>query len=56
MARKQPPSRRADAAPTALFERSQAILEQARAQVTRSVNTEMVRAYWLVGQEIVEEE
>src|SRR5262249_45970629 len=38
------------------FQRIQAILEQARAQVARSVNTEMVRAYWLVGREIVEEE
>lgn len=56
MAKKQPPSRRTEAVPTALFERIQAILEQARAQIARSVNTEMVRAYWLVGREIVEEE
>ena len=56
MAKKQPPSRRTEAVPTALFERIRAILEQARAQVARSVNTEMVRAYWLVGREIVEEE
>ena len=56
MARKQPPSRRTEAVPAALFGRIQAILEQARAQVARSVNTEMVRAYWLVGREIVEEE
>ena len=32
------------------------ILEQARANVVRSVNSEMVIAYWLVGREIVEEE
>jgi predicted nuclease of restriction endonuclease-like (RecB) superfamily len=32
------------------------ILEQARANVARSVNTEMVRAYWLIGREVVEEE
>ena len=31
-------------------------LTRARDQVARSVNTEMVRAYWLVGREIVEEE
>jgi hypothetical protein len=34
----------------------QRILEKARAQVVRTVNTEMVRAYWLIGREIVEEE
>src|SRR3954464_689746 len=56
MAKKQPPSRRSEAVPAALFERIRAILEQARAQVARSVNSEMVRAYWLVGREIVEEE
>jgi hypothetical protein len=32
------------------------ILEQARSNVVRSVNSEMVIAYWLVGREIVEEE
>jgi len=31
------------------------ILEHARANVVRSVNSEMVIAYWLVGREIVEE-
>jgi hypothetical protein len=45
MAKKQPPSRRGEAVPAALFGRIRAILEQARAQVARSVNTEMVRAY-----------
>jgi predicted nuclease of restriction endonuclease-like (RecB) superfamily len=34
----------------------QRILEEARAQVVRTVNTEMVRVYWLIGREIVEEE
>jgi hypothetical protein len=32
------------------------ILEQARANVVRSVNSEMVIAYWLIGREIVEDE
>ena len=31
------------------------ILEQARANVVRSVNSNMVLAYWLVGREIIEE-
>ncbi|MEA1865339.1 MAG: DUF1016 N-terminal domain-containing protein, partial [Euryarchaeota archaeon] len=39
-----------------LFDRVVTILEQARANVVRSVNSEMVIAYWLVGREIVEEE
>jgi predicted nuclease of restriction endonuclease-like (RecB) superfamily len=37
-----------------LYERVAQILEQARGQVARSVNTAMVQAYWLVGREIVE--
>jgi|SRR5271157_1261924 len=32
------------------------ILVQARSQLARTVNVEMVRAYWLIGREIVEEE
>ncbi len=39
-----------------LFERVREILDAARSNVARSVNTEMVRAYWLVGQAIVEDE
>jgi len=39
-----------------LYERIRAILAEARLNVTRTVNAEMVRAYWLVGREIVEEE
>ena len=39
-----------------LYGRIHAILTAARTNVARSVNTEMVRAYWLVGREIVEEE
>ncbi|GEM_PF-6026447 len=38
-----------------LFERVVAILERARANVVQSVNTNMVVAYWLIGQEIVQE-
>ena len=39
-----------------LYKRVARLLEQARGQVARSVNTAMVRAYWLVGREIVEVE
>ncbi|MCE9552547.1 MAG: PDDEXK nuclease domain-containing protein [Planctomycetes bacterium] len=38
-----------------LFQRVAAILDQARSNVVRSVNTNMVLAYWLIGREIVEE-
>jgi DUF1016 N-terminal domain len=49
------PTRPVEVPPT-VFQRVQSILEQARAQVARSINTEMVRAYWLIGREIIEEE
>ena len=39
----------------ALLERVVSILEQARANVLRSVNCNMVVAYWLIGREIVQE-
>jgi len=39
-----------------LYERVAEILEAARGQVARTVNTAMVHAYWLVGREIVEVE
>ncbi|MCG3204753.1 MAG: putative nuclease YhcG [Elusimicrobia bacterium] len=39
-----------------LFNRISLILEHARRNVVRTVNTEMVQAYWMIGQEIVEEE
>ena len=44
-------------APTndALFARIVTILEDARARVVRTVNSEMVLAYWYIGREIVEE-
>lgn len=38
-----------------LMERVISILEQARANVVRAVNSNMVIAYWLIGREIVEE-
>ena len=41
--------------PAALFERIVSILDQARGNVVRAVNTNMVLAYWLIGREIVEE-
>jgi len=37
-----------------LYERSVQIIEAARAHVSRTVNTSMVHAYWLIGREIVE--
>jgi len=40
---------------TGLFERVASILEQARGNVVRAVNTSMVTAYWLIGREIVRE-
>ena len=39
--------------PGLLFDRVAAILEQARDNVVRAVNTNMVLAYWLIGREIV---
>jgi predicted nuclease of restriction endonuclease-like (RecB) superfamily len=39
---------------TNLFERIVSILEEARNNVVRSVNSNMVIAYWLIGREIVE--
>ena len=39
-----------------LFQRIREILEDARNKVYRTANTEMLRAYWNVGREIVEEE
>ena len=40
---------------TNLFDRIVAILEQARSNVVKSVNSNTVVAYWLIGREIVEE-
>jgi predicted nuclease of restriction endonuclease-like (RecB) superfamily len=41
--------------PEDLFGRVASILDQARGNVARAVNTQMVLAYWLIGREIVEE-
>ena len=38
-----------------LFDRVVTILEQARGNVVRAVNTNMVVAYWLIGREIIQE-
>lgn len=43
------------AKPDALFDRIVTILEQARGNVVRAVNTNMVLAYWLIGREIVQD-
>ncbi len=47
-----------DLLPTSIeaLERIRTILAQARAQALQAVNSEMVRAYWKIGQVIVEEE
>ena len=39
-----------------LYERVRSILDEGRTRVARSVNSEMVRAYWLIGEAIVEQE
>ncbi len=39
---------------TILFDRVVSILERARSNVIRSVNTQMVEAYWSIGREIVQ--
>lgn len=38
-----------------LFQRVVSILEQARSNVVRTVNSSMVVAYWLIGREIIQE-
>ena len=45
----------APSADNSLFDRVASILEQARGNVVRAVNTNMVLAYWLIGREIVQE-
>ena len=39
-----------------LYEQVREILDAGRNRVARSVNSEMVRAYWLIGQAIVQHE
>ena len=53
MSKKEEPS--ASEPPEELFGRVVSILEQARGNVVRAVNTNMVLAYWWIGREIVEE-
>ena len=38
----------------ALFDRVAEIIDQARSNVVRAVNSNMVLAYWLIGREIVQ--
>lgn len=49
----RPPGRKT---PAAVYKRICVILESARAGLARTVNTTQVRANWLIGREIVEEE
>jgi predicted nuclease of restriction endonuclease-like (RecB) superfamily len=59
ISRSRPTSRMQDATKPQLdtvYQRIQQILVQAHSQLARTVNIEMVRAYWLIGHEIVEEE
>ena len=51
MSKKKQPS--AGEPPEELFGRVATILDQARGNVVRAVNTQMVLAYWLIGREIV---
>lgn len=51
----KPKSKVPVARPDPLFDRIVSILDQARGNVVRSVNTNMVLAYWMIGREIVEE-
>lgn len=50
--RKQPENSRIEA----LYQRVSQHIEKARLSVQRTIDIEMVKAYWLIGQEILEEE
>jgi predicted nuclease of restriction endonuclease-like (RecB) superfamily len=52
---KKPPFINKSIPKTDLFERVVSILEEARANVVRAVNSNMVIAYWLIGREIVQD-
>lgn len=52
---KKAPAAKTAATDEALFDRVATILEQARANVVRAVNSNMVLANWLIGREIVQE-
>jgi predicted nuclease of restriction endonuclease-like (RecB) superfamily len=49
----KPKGKGSAAKPDELFDRIVTILEQARGNVVRAVNTNMVLSYWLIGREIV---
>ena len=40
----------------AIYQRIRQIIESARRRIARTINFEMVQAYWLVGREIIEGE
>jgi predicted nuclease of restriction endonuclease-like (RecB) superfamily len=42
--------------PKDIYDRIRKIIETARGNIAHAVNTEMVKAYWLIGKEIVDEE
>jgi predicted nuclease of restriction endonuclease-like (RecB) superfamily len=50
------PTTEASSDESGLYGRVRAILDEARHRVARSVNSEMVRAYWLIGEAIVQQE
>ncbi|MEW5895657.1 MAG: PDDEXK nuclease domain-containing protein [Candidatus Omnitrophota bacterium] len=50
------PAKKRDKNKTTAYERIRAIIENARNNIVRAVNTEMVLAYWHIGKEIIEEE
>ena len=52
---KKPPLKTMPVPKTDLFERVVSILEEAKSNVVRAVNSNMVIAYWPIGREIVEE-
>jgi len=39
-----------------IYDRIRQVIEKARSNIARAINTEMVSAYWNIGKEIVEEE
>ena len=39
-----------------LYQKASAYIDQARQTIYRTIDTEMVKAYWCIGRDIVEEE
>jgi predicted nuclease of restriction endonuclease-like (RecB) superfamily len=56
LAKSSPPKEQQITSPGSLYAQVREILDNARNRVARSVNSEMVRAYWQIGQVIVEHE